>query len=209
MAQVHWWLVAVAFALGLVLTLAMSIRPTTVRARVWTPIGGFTAPPRPAPAKRPGPAKRVPPHKGQRPSRPVGKGVPAKKVPARKGAPTKRIPAGKSPATARIPRVGERPTERLALTVDAVTERIPVAKDVARNQVPRTTHTPYGPGSARADADGSGPEGWVVKGRSDTRLYYTPEDPSYDPVIAQVWFENEEVAARAFFTPWRKSTQRK
>lgn len=209
MAQLHWWLVALAFVLGFVLTLSLAIRPANVRARVWTPIGGFATASRPPPAKRPGPAKRVAPHKGQRPKRPAGKGAPTKKAPARKGAPTKRIPAAKAPATARIPRSRERPTERIAVAGEAVTERIPVAKDAATIEIPRTTHTPYGPGSARAGVDGSGPDGWQVKGRSDTRLFYTPDDPSYDQTVAQVWFESEEAAARAFFTPWRKSAQRK
>ena len=200
MAQVHWWLVALAFALGLVLTLAMAIRPVTVRARVWTPIGGIAtaSAKRPAPAKRPGPAKKVAPHKGQRAKRLVGKGVPAKKVPAKKGVPSKRISTAKSTAT-----------KRLTVAGDAVTERIVVARDVVKNDIPRTTFTPYGPGSARPGADGTGPDGWVVKGRSDTRLFYTPDDPSYDATVAQVWFESEEVAARAFFTPWRKSAKRK
>lgn len=209
MVQVHWWLVAVAFALGFVLTLSMAIRPANVRQRVWTPIGGLATTPRPAPAKRPGPAKRVPPHKGRRPKRPAGKGAPTKKIPARKGAPTKRIPAAKAPATARIPRARERPTERISVAGEAVTERIPVARDGATVEISRMSFAPYGRGSARAGADGSGPDGWLVKGRSDTRLFYTPDDPSYDQTVAQVWFKNEEAAARAFFTPWRKSAQRK
>jgi hypothetical protein len=47
-----------------------------------------------------------------------------------------------------------------------------------------------------------------VKGRSDTRLYYTPDDPTYDPTVAQVWFKDEASAARAHFTPWRKSLRK-
>lgn len=74
----------------------------------------------------------------------------------------------------------------------------------------------YSGGSVRAVRPGLGARwcrwqrtaGWLVKGRSDTRLYYTPEDPTYDPTVAQVWFQDEESAARAFFTPWRKSTRR-
>jgi uncharacterized membrane protein ArfC len=67
----------------------------------------------------------------------------------------------------------------------------------------------YGPGSARADSDGNGPAGWLVKGRSDTRLYYTPDDPNYDTIRAQVWFQDEGSAKRAFFTPWRKSAKKR
>ena len=69
-------------------------------------------------------------------------------------------------------------------------------------------YAPFGPGSARADAKGNGPSGWIVKGRSDTRLYYTPHDATYDQTVAQVWFRDEESAARAHFTPWRTSSKK-
>ncbi|OBK24069.1 hypothetical protein A5634_04240 [Mycobacterium asiaticum] len=69
-------------------------------------------------------------------------------------------------------------------------------------------YAPFGPGSMRAEPDGSGPEGWIVKGRMDTRLFYTPGDANYDEIAAQVWFENEELAAKAFFTPWSKSARK-
>jgi hypothetical protein len=74
--------------------------------------------------------------------------------------------------------------------------------------MPTLPYAPFGPGSARATPDGGGPAGWPVKGRSDTRLYYTLEDPAYDEIVAQVWFKDEKSAARALFTPWRKSTKR-
>jgi hypothetical protein len=74
--------------------------------------------------------------------------------------------------------------------------------------MPVLPYAPYGPGSARATPDGGGPAGWLVKGRSDTRLYYTPDDPAYDATVAQVWFKDEESAARALFTPWRKSSRK-
>ncbi len=69
-------------------------------------------------------------------------------------------------------------------------------------------YAPFGPGSARADARGNGPSGWMVKGRSDTRLYYTPDDTTYDGTVAQVWFRDEDSAVRAYFTPWRKSSKK-
>jgi hypothetical protein len=74
--------------------------------------------------------------------------------------------------------------------------------------MPTLPYAPFGPGSARATPDGGGPAGWPVKGRSDTRLYYTPEDPTYDATVAQVWFKDEKSAARALFTSWRKSSKR-
>lgn len=92
--------------------------------------------------------------------------------------------AKSKPPTARKPAVKsgtkreESPTAKTKVATESAAEQIPVAGEPA------------------------------AKGRSDTRLYYTPEDPTYDPTVAQVWFQDEESAARAFFTPWRKSTRR-
>ena len=72
----------------------------------------------------------------------------------------------------------------------------------------KVPYEPYGPGSARATPNGGGPAGWLVKGRSNTRLYYTPDDPAYDQTVAQVWFKDEQAAMRACFTPWRKSSRK-
>lgn len=132
--------------------------------------------------------------------------------------------AKSKPPTARKPAVKsgtkreESPTAKTKVATESAAEQIPVAGEPAAEpipvagepaaRIPVVPYAPYGPGSARAGADGSGPQGWLVKGRSDTRLYYTPEDPTYDPTVAQVWFQDEESAARAFFTPWRKSTRR-
>ncbi|MCV7146900.1 hypothetical protein [Mycobacterium riyadhense] len=184
MGQVHWWLVALSFVLGMLLTFTQLVRPVNLRVPVLATPRVAATPGRAAPVKKPDAAKK-PKRPGAHPKKKAGaKRPPRKRIPAAKGAPTARIPVAK----------------------DVPTERIPVAK---RASVSGARFAPYGPGSARAEADGSGPDGWLVKGRSDTRLYYTPDDPGYDPIVAQVWFEDEECAARAFFTPWRKSAQRK
>ena len=46
-----------------------------------------------------------------------------------------------------------------------------------------------------------------MKGRSDTRIYYTSDYPAYELTVAQVWFKNEESAARAGFIHWRRSSK--
>ena len=61
---------------------------------------------------------------------------------------------------------------------------------------------PYGPGSARAAEDGSGPAGWAVKGNANSMLYHTPESPYYGRTRAEVWFTDEDVAAAAGFRRW-------
>ena len=178
--QVHWWLVGLAFGLGMVLTFTLAVRPVKYQLPVGAPARGAVravAKPKRSPAKKTAAAKKTPAAK-----KPVGK----KKV------------VTKEPVAKQITEVKESPEEHL-----------PHPAEPLMAQLPKVPFAPYGPGSARAGADGSGPVGWLVKGRSDTRLYYTPEDSSYDPTVAQVWFEDEASAARAFFSPWRKSTRRK
>ena len=63
---------------------------------------------------------------------------------------------------------------------------------------------PYGVGSAAPGVGGSGPEGWTIKGNADSMLYHTPDSPSYKQTIAEVWFNDEDVATKAGFTRWDK-----
>ncbi len=116
--------------------------------------------------------------------------------------PTTAIPV--EPPTTKI-RV-EPPTTKIP--VEAPTTKIPVAKETPTQKIRTAPFAPYGAGSARATPDGGGPSGWLVKGRSDTRIYYTPDDAAYERTIAQVWFKDEESAKRAYFTSWRKSSKK-
>jgi hypothetical protein len=144
------------------------------------------SPTRKAPIAKAASARKVAPGKGA-PVRkaPTGKAAPAKKAPPAKLWPEKKAPAAGSLPAKKTPRAKVSPTKR--------TRQLP--------------YEPFGPGSARATPEGGGPAGWPVKGRTDTRLYYTPDDPMYDLTVAQVWFRDEQSAARALFTPWRKSSQ--
>ena len=63
---------------------------------------------------------------------------------------------------------------------------------------------PYGVGSAKPGVGGSGPEGWTIKGNEDSMLYHTPDSPSYKQTIAEVWFNDEDIATKAGFTRWDK-----
>lgn len=60
----------------------------------------------------------------------------------------------------------------------------------------------YGPGSVEPAEDGSGPEGWEVKGNTGSMLFHTTDSPSYDAVRAEVWFDSEEAARNAGFAHW-------
>lgn len=222
MAHVHWWLVALAFVLGLVLTLTLMVRPVRTAVPAAAVAAGRLEPnvkARPTQkaagarmATRQGPAKGAP-RKGAPAKRtPAGKGAPTKKGPPRKGSPAKKTAGTKAGAAKRLP-AGKGPAaKKTAATkesADSATKGMRVVKVAPTAKDGEKPFAPYGPGSARAAADGGGPEGWLVKGRSDTRLFYKPEDPSYDDITAQVWFQDEVTAARAFFTPWSKSTRKK
>ncbi|UKA61445.1 hypothetical protein [Arthrobacter sp. FW306-04-A] len=64
---------------------------------------------------------------------------------------------------------------------------------------------PYGEGSAAAGADGSGPDGYTVKGNADTMTYHDEDSPSYDEVKAGVWFVSSAHAEAAGFRPPRRN----
>ena len=68
---------------------------------------------------------------------------------------------------------------------------------------------PYGDGSARAGAGGSGPAGWTIKGNEDSMLYHTTDSPWYGQTIAEVWFREEKAAEAAGFTRWDKGKAKK
>ena len=169
--MINWWLCCLAFVLGLVLTLALTIDPVKPAAPVRKSVG---AEPEPSTTRIP-----VEP-------------------------PTTTIAAAEQ-RTTKIP-VTERRTTKIAVTEQRTT-KIPIAKQSPSTKISVTPEAPFGPGSARATRDGAGPAGWLVKGRSDARLYYTPDDPTYDATVAEIWFSDEKSAAQAGFTSWRASPE--
>lgn len=68
---------------------------------------------------------------------------------------------------------------------------------------------PYGPGSAAPAPDGSGPDGWTVKGNADSGLYHALASPYYSRTKAEVWFQTEEAAAAAGFARWDSRRKKK
>jgi len=165
MSHVHWALLAVSFALGMVVTFVLTMRSVKRHA----PVGTSWDESEP----------------------------PTTLMPVETEPPTALIPAAQDPPTTKIPAANRPPRKRP-----------PGAKGSRTGKIAVVPYAPFGPGSARADARGHGPSGWMVKGRSDTRLYYTPDDATYDRTIAQVWFRDEDSAVRALFTPWRTSSKK-
>ncbi len=64
---------------------------------------------------------------------------------------------------------------------------------------PAVADAPYGEGSAAPLADGSAPEGFAIKGNTDSMKYHTPDSPWYDQTVAEVWFATQEAAEAAGF----------
>jgi uncharacterized membrane protein ArfC len=133
---------------------------------------------------------------------------PTTKIVVAEEPPTTKIHVAEDPQTTKIRVAKEPPTTKIPVVKEAPTTKIPVVKETPTQKIPTLPFAPYGPGSARAGAEGGGPAGWLVKGRSDTRLYYTPDDATYQRTVAQVWFKDEESAMRAYFTAWRKSSRK-
>ena len=172
--MINWWLCGLSFAMGLVLTLALTIES----------------------AKSPAPVQKSTPAPKPEPS--------TTRIPVADEPPTTRIAATEQ-RTTKIP-VTEQRTTKIPVTEQRTT-KIPIARESPTTKIPVTPEAPFGPGSARATPDGGGPAGWLVKGRSDTRLYYTPDDSTYDATVAEIWFSDEKSAAQAGFTPWRASPE--
>lgn len=71
---------------------------------------------------------------------------------------------------------------------------------------------PYGPGSVRvterARKTGWAPAGYTIKGDKDTGRFFTVGSPQYAEVEAEVWFADEQSAAKAGFLRWDASADR-
>jgi large subunit ribosomal protein L4 len=56
------------------------------------------------------------------------------------------------------------------------------------------------PGAVKADEDGSGPEGYDIKGNAQSMKFHAPGGRWYDATIAEFWFKTAEDAEAAGFT---------
>jgi large subunit ribosomal protein L4 len=55
------------------------------------------------------------------------------------------------------------------------------------------------PGAVKADEDGSGPEGYDIKGNAQSMKYHAPGGRWYDSTVAEFWFKSAEDAEAAGF----------
>ncbi|OCB58792.1 hypothetical protein A5722_06800 [Mycobacterium vulneris] len=197
MSDVNWWLMALAFVLGLVLTLALTLR----RVKREVPVYGAL---------------------GRRPDVPAASGGAAAK--ATGGGTAGGATAVADDATTRLPKVGsgDEPTTQLPKVAGAAAAGAAAAGAAgaakfasgggaheaaddtaagAGDDVKVVEETPYGAGSIRVSGAGT-PTGYLIKGNEDSMLYHSPESPSYSVTIAEIWFADVESAEKAGFHRW-------
>jgi uncharacterized membrane protein ArfC len=96
----------------------------------------------------------------------------------------------------------------LVLTGLFMVRRVPVAAPVTESHAPAASNftstgdedeEPYGVGSFRGATP---PSGYTVKGNDESKLYHSPESPSYGVTRAEVWFRDVETAEAAGFHRW-------
>jgi hypothetical protein len=91
----------------------------------------------------------------------------------------------------------------------AAAEDIPATEAAASQMAEPAGHLaadkPYGEGSAAPGPDGSGPEGYTVKGNAQSMIYHDETSEAYEETIAEVWFESAAHAEAAGFRAPRRS----
>lgn len=183
----NWLWEALAFLLGAVITWILLIRRdprmvTPATAGVGTTPLARTAPEPTRPKADPPTAKAEPPT--AKVETPTAKDEPpAPKVESR--APKAASPAPKAASPA--------PKAEAATLFDVQAEDKKAA-----------VVGPYGPGSMAALADGSAPDGYPVKGNTQSMLFHTTDSPYYGRTKPEVWFRTEADAAAAGFTKYER-----
>ncbi|WP_102145325.1 hypothetical protein [Mycobacterium hubeiense] len=176
MSDVNWWLMALAFVLGLLLTFAFMLRRVKREVPVYGALG-----------RAPGVGD-------------VGSAGGAAKVAGAEEATTRLPRADADEATTQLPKAGATGAAAAAGGAAAVAGGAAASKFTG---TPEVKVKPYGEGSIRlATGTADAPEGYTVKGNEDSMLYHTPESPSYAQTIAEIWFKDVESAERAGFNRW-------
>ena len=177
MHDVNWWLMALAFLLGLLLTLALTIRKVTREVPVTRTVSAAATIAGAAVAG--GAAAKV-------------RGV-AEKVHGDVRDVAEKVHGDVRGAAEKV----HDDVHTLAQKVDTVESRGIIEA------------APYGSGSIRVTRRSSAPAGYRVKGVQKTERYYTSESPDFDAIKTELWFINEESAAKAGFLRWDATDERK
>lgn len=189
MHNVNWWLMTLAFLLGLLLTFAMTIRKVTREVPESHTVsanlrGGVEVPKVKAPD--------------------LGK-VAAAGAAAATGAAAK-LHSTAEKAGAKVEKVGAKvdaDAHKLGAKVDSTIGKVEkVVTEKATKVEHVLEHDPYGKGSIRVTRGTAAPAGYTIKGDKDTGRYFTLDAPDYEAIEAEVWFANEESAEKADFIRW-------
>lgn len=188
MSDVNWWLMALAFVLGLVLTLALTLRRDKREVPVYGALGRR---PEPTAAARGGTAAAATAVADE----------PTTKLPkAGTGdEPTTKLPKATSAGAAAAGAAAAGAAGAAAFASGGGAHE--AAEDSAGEDVKVVEETPYGAGSVRVSGAGT-PAGYLIKGNEDSMLYHSPESPSYSVTVAEIWFADVESAEKAGFNRW-------
>jgi large subunit ribosomal protein L4 len=114
---------------------------------------------------------------------------------------------GTASATERVATVVEAPADDAV--VEAKAEAKPAKKAAKKASGPKvdaeklddalTDGSDEFPGAVKADEDGSGPEGYEIKGNAQSMKYHAPGGRWYDATVAEFWFKTTEDAEAAGF----------
>ena len=139
-----------------------------------------------APTAKKAAAKKAAPARGPEGSPEAGSGRQSrpKKAAPRRGSARAEVAAGM---------VAGRPPSRRQPQVDSRARRTEGPTSEAMRD------SPYGPGSAAANEDGSAPDGFDIKGNANSMLYHVPDSRFYEQTVAEVWFDSAESAEAAGF----------
>lgn len=188
MSDVNWWLMALAFVLGLVLTLALTLRRVKREVPVYGALGR-----RPEPTAAAG--------GGTAAAATAVADEPTTKLPkAGTGdEPTTKLPKATSAGAAAAGAAAAGAAGAAAFASGGGAHE--AVEDSAGEDVKVVEETPYGAGSVRVSGAGT-PAGYLIKGNEDSMLYHSPESPSYSVTVAEIWFADVESAEKAGFNRW-------
>jgi len=173
MHDVNWWLMALSFLAGLLLTFLFMIRRVSREVPIYAALGRG-------------------PKVDAAPKVDVKKPVVETKAP---------LVETKAPVVETETPVVE--TETPVVETKPPVVEVAAATAAGAAAASLATEKPYGAGSVRVTKTVTSPRtGYLVKGDEDTMRYFTVESPDYEEVGAEVWFQDAASAERAGFLRW-------
>ena len=181
--DLNWWLMSLAFLLGLLLTLALTIRKVTREV----PVSRTVEVPKPHPGK---------PELGK-----VAGAVTATGAVA-----AAKLHGAAEKVETKVADVEHKVVEKVEHVEHKVVEKVEHVEHKNTEAVQHVEHVlehePYGAGSIRVSARTAAPAGYTIKGDKDTGRYFTLDSPQYASVEAEVWFADAASAEKAGFVRW-------